>query len=486
MQTQTVTVTVEPVRTPRPTVLPTALPMLRVMDLAQAEAPRSMGELRSGIQAVSEAPQGVLDGAANQAYLVGWRIFRVIDISAPTRPRELISWGIDSLVAPALFGDRVLLSDSLRLRNLDLRTPMVPREAGSLELPPWRVADLQTVVPGRVAVALPDFGIRFLDLQHPAAPSEAATLPLSRLRAMRVLTGAGPPLMYLLDGADFVVVNPLDATTPREIGRLRLAQVSVNGNFGRNRLAVTGGIAVLAVESGGLLLVDVADPARPQLVGRYAGCIAEQVVALPSGFVATYCTNTSQLQLVDLRAPRQPRRAAIVGLAGWPMVAVGDFIYLLGSSEPVLDARDPRRPRLLDVDVSIGGMDGEVVGELLYTAGRDVRVYDIREPGAPRLLDTIVVPSLNGLDSNEQALAVDGDSLLVGDSIGTGLTVMVRSAASPEVPDATPTPTAPASASPSSTPVHATGSPSPGSTVTPSATLRPDRQRVVLPWTNRP
>jgi hypothetical protein len=174
-----------------------------------------------------------------------------------------------------------------------------------------------------------------------------------------------------------------------------------------------GRLAYLSYWDLGMIVLDVSEPARPRLLGRFAepqeaegnthsvaiahngelGLVADETLAPPWG----------HLRLVDLQHPAEPVQIGMFETPNSNAGRAGGPLTWYSIHHPLVDDRDPNRAYLA-----------------WFSDG--VRVVDIRNGSAPVELESWVPPS-NPL---VWSVALMGDLLLVGD-INNGLYVLRRS-----------------------------------------------------------
>jgi len=132
----------------------------------------------------------------------------------------------------------------------------------------------------------------------------------------------------------------------------------------------------------GLQVIDIADPAHPQLIGeRIMPASGEQMYVLDSAYVALLARNScgwwsgdaeNRLVILDVTG-EQPEVAATVGVRGYIQESrlVGQALYV--SSQVYEQKAGPR-------------------GETFWEWGSMVTSYDLKDPSAPILKDQIWVP----------------------------------------------------------------------------------------------
>jgi hypothetical protein len=476
------TVTPRPTRSAPPTPYNTPAPYLRVLDLA-ALPPQPLGELRDGVQASAAA----VDGPARRAYVLPGGALRIIELDDPTGPLERVAMGTNARVAPVRIGEHLLLLERQQLRRLDTERLPLPADTALLDLPSWQVADVEALAPGLAVVVEPHLGLRVVDHRDAERPQVLSVYPVPDLRSISVPAGSGR--VYMLDGADLVVLALADGRTLREVSRRQLGpevNANVKARYVPDRIDVAGGMALVALGGGGLQLVDLTE-VPPVPVGRATGCRALQVTAFGAGFAALLCPLGSELQVFDVRDVRQPRQVAVIPIPSTVRrsLAVGKFLYLADDPPLLLDLREPSQPRVVDGVLGAERIDdAKAFGDEVYALGDTVKVFDVTQPDRPKPLATIVVPRVPPVNATVAlaALALDEDRLLVGDTEGAGLTVMVPRDWRP-VPTHEPTPT-----HLPPTPTRPTQTPTASATVPATAppTAAPPDHRLWLPWSRKP
>jgi hypothetical protein len=456
------------VPTPTPTAAPTGGPYLRVVDVADLRGPKQVGEIRGEAWDGWTAYGGVtLDADRRLAYVLGSSgSLRVVDYADPAVP--VVRSEIPSIAGlprdgPVVVPGHVLvLEQGSLLRALDVRTPAAPREAGRTYLPTWQVSDI--LGGGTLALAVEGLRAHLLDLSDRANPRELGTLPAHDLRGLAL---DGDERVWLLDGRDLVTLDLREPASPREVDRQRILSASARFVYSPGRLARSGELLLVAGGEDGLLVMDLADPDRPRLVGRRGACQQALAVAgIDAATVVARCEGGT-LELLDVRDPAAPTLLSTVTGISSRLLARDGFLYVVESRLQVLDVRDPARPQWREEAFLDGPYtDAELAGDVIFAAGTAVDVLDLSVPGSPIRVARVPVPSLDPELPSLTAIGRVGDDLLVGVPGGAGLTVLVKRRLLPRV-----------------TPVTPTTSPTPSRT--PSPTGFPSADWVLLPSVHR-
>lgn len=211
-----------------------------IVDVNEPRAPR----MRGGYLAQQGVFQARFD--SHYGYNIGtWRfslccqgaVFEVYDLADPDAPKQVASNGFqfggyyDSAVeAPLVY---LVGYDALGL----------PRGAAGLT-----IVDTSSAAP---------FVVRSAN-----SPSGAAN---------RVRVAGGIVLVYAAGGADIQLIDAHDPAAPAARGTLSIAGAIVD-------VQTAAGYAYIALRDGAMLIADVRDPAKPQIVGRHT--LAAQPLAL--------------------------------------------------------------------------------------------------------------------------------------------------------------------------------------------------------------
>lgn len=180
-------------------------------------------------------------------------------------------------------------------------------------------------------------------------------------------------------------------------------------------IAVDGDYAFITASSSGLQVVDISDPANPQLVGSLLtpGFASEVVVSGNHAYVADY---SGDLQVVDVSNPALPFLAGTYSTPGnVDGIAVdGDLAFLADENFglSIVDVADPTNPTFVGFLDTAGSARGiSVDGDLAFLAdgGNGLLVIDIRVPAAPVVIGSYNTPGL------AYGVVAEGNLVLVAD-----------------------------------------------------------------------
>jgi hypothetical protein len=158
-------------------------------------------------------------------------------------------------------------------------------------------------------------------------------------------------------------------------------------------VALAGDLAYIADGAGGLLIVSVAAPGEPLVVGSVGTAGTARRVAVVGSY-ALVASGSAGLQVVDVSEPSAPVvvTGLSVGASVHDLVVRGGLAYLgTGSGLAVVDVADPADPSVVGALTTPGGGTGVAVdGPVAYLSGGSagLRVIDVGDPGAPVLRST--------------------------------------------------------------------------------------------------
>jgi len=229
-------------------------------------------------------------------------------------------------------------------------------------------------------------GLRIVDVSDPARPIEVASYNTTG-NLMEVLRIGEKHLLAALYGDEGgLEVIELDGRGAPLMGRSELTGLSIAD------LALAEPYAYLAAMESGLRILEVSNPEHLVEVGSYraSGLVDEVVVANGYAFVSLRHPDESEMQVIDVSTPHNPRlvgtfplNEVLVGLAtGRGTVLVGDWV----GNVRIIDVSDPSNPTLLTEFKARGRIsDVQIVGDTAYIAARSggLQVVDLSDPRRP-------------------------------------------------------------------------------------------------------
>jgi PKD repeat protein len=379
-----------------------------------------------------------VDGVAHDVAIHGTLAFvaeqytglRVVDVADPSNPVSVAV--IEDLdhsfrVAVTEDGATVYLSNYFEgFHVIDVSDHLAPQVTGFVELSSYTI-DLE-VDGASLYVANRGYGMRVFDIADPAAPVEVATVnPDGENQSVSVRDGlaylgnydAGLRLVDVAIPGEAEEIGFIDGTPEAKGAAVqgslahlpgggrqvildlarpdRPVEVSVSEIPGYLRRAVVDDRYVYAADAtGGLRVIDIADPARPEAVGFVDTPDAVDVVKVGSTvYLATY---DDGVRVVDVETPTVPTiLGSLGGFHTGFMANAGGVLFVPEYNVGVhlVDVSTPTAP------TEVGLVDGvnpigrpEVSGDMLYVAdtSQGIRVYDIANPRAPVEIGTIDGP----------------------------------------------------------------------------------------------
>ncbi len=208
---------------------------------------------------VAEAPTKALQVVGSNLFVAAWgRGVQVLDISDPAHPRWKGGWNPRQCpVGIHVVGDYAFVANRTSgLSVLDVRNPANPVLVGSVRYS----GDAMAInVAGRYAyVADYPKGFRIIDVQNPAQPVVLGGGSLPQGANSVHVVGDYACFTEPMGLHIFDVRDPLD---PKPVGSPKIM-----GQY--SRVQIVGQHAFVAAGQGGLLILDLTDPASPQPVDR--------------------------------------------------------------------------------------------------------------------------------------------------------------------------------------------------------------------------
>jgi len=242
----------------------------------------------------------------------------------------------------------------------------------------------------RLCVADGQGGLLIYDASSPAAPSLIGSVP-GDIRAVAPL---GDKAVCLDWQAGLLIVDLDPMAVVGQVSQLRLCQA----------LAVSGSIAYVADELGGLFVVDLKGQTAPQVVGQTQLASPAQALVVAGDRVAA-AIGSAGMQLIDVSNPSQPVPCAAIPLAGECVdLAVNDLgVYVADPLFGVYDFKLPDRCQIWRrraISMGMTPLDVAVDGNEAYVAGGTLGLFswNMANPTPPN--------NLVHLEGDVQAVAV--------------------------------------------------------------------------------
>lgn len=379
---------------------------LRVVDVSDPTAPAEVGGFATPGPAWGVATVG------STAYVAAWDGLHILDISNPQRPAAIGFYSTpDAILDLTVIGDIAYLAEAFSpidspvekggLRLVDVADPahleeisfypMNPLHVDSFEAPDApRGAQSVAVAGGRAYIAYRterQGGLRILDVLDPAQPREIGDYRdyvyyVSDVAVVEDPSpAAGQIYAYLATGVNMGLLV-LDVSDP---ARPEVLADDVPG-WARD-LAVVGDTLLIADEAGGLQIADISDPAHPTGTGSYTtlGDARGIVVSDDRAYVTD---GLRDLWIVDVSDPARPAQADVLTSPGsiFDVSEAASLAYVAAETEGllVLDVSDAAHLTQISAYDTPGLAYGvDVAGAHVYVADGQLQVLDITEPTAP-------------------------------------------------------------------------------------------------------
>ena len=256
--------------------------------------------------------------------------------------------------------------------------------------------------------------------------------------------------LYVIGGGKLSIFDVSDPQSPRATGTI--------GGLGHVRqLCVRRGIAYVTAREDGLFLVDVATPAKMQVLSHYDTIELATGIAV-SGDVALVACRTAGVELVDVSTPEKPVHLSTVRTGEAQSVAVRDGILYAGvwaTGELVTcDVSKPRAPAVLARAALDGYGDGvDVRGDYCYVAtghhsrslphrvpadpgygrGHGLEILDVSDPQRPQFVGRVKFPPLYRLGMDMWSVTATDRYAFVADTYNGVFVVDLAEPSEPRV-----------------------------------------------------
>ncbi|MEO0108400.1 MAG: hypothetical protein ABIK62_04430 [candidate division WOR-3 bacterium] len=312
----------------------------------------------------------------------------------------------------------------------DLRNPRTPVIRGRVFRPgesngAWRDGNL-------VAVADRWYGMSLVDVTDIRNPVERGSLALSGWPRRVVLRDS---LAYVANYDGLAIVSVTDPDHPVQLGQL-------NTSYYTYELVVKDTIAYVAEREwnpyhGNLLVMSIADPRNPRLLGTYpvagAGC---EAVTYPGGnhvYVVCQGWSLNEFAVVSIADPANPFRVSGCNINGYPIgvACARDYAYVLTTSPTsnlqVLSVADTLNPQVVSTvplpysPRAVFVQEPWLLVSFYYYGGG---LFDISNPATPALryvFNTTGNPFGMYLDLDQNLYIADAHSLVLARIVLSGV-----------------------------------------------------------------
>lgn len=352
--------------------------------------------------------------------------FRILDLADPARPQVLGSY----TVSGGFYVSSIVVSGNIAyftfyfagayvpavayMHIIDVANPTTPKLLGE-QAPTGQVIAGQY----RYRVSLSPVGpatLHIADIRQPLAPVEVATLTLGEIDYTASITVHGAVGYIAAGQTGLLIVDLANPAAPVLVGR----STPVSEPLIQSDFAVAGTYAYMTTDLG-LQVIDLSRPSLPTPVASIPGHFDKIVVANQYAYVAdsgTALPNAHVLHVFDISNPAAPVEVGSIGELNIGSLAVaGTTVYIGWSDLTILDVSNPAMPRIrsqLDLPEFQFPNDIAVAGKYAYLSGDSgFRVVDVANPDAPTLAGSL---QSQGFEYRH-GIAVDGVHAYAGKKI---------------------------------------------------------------------
>jgi len=370
-------------------------------------------------------------GAYNKVYVkgnyaycaAGYAGLDIINIANPANPQKVGNYETPGYTFDVTVkGNYAYAADGqIGLQVIDISSPSSPQLIGTCDTP-GSCAGLY--VYGNYAyVADGDSGLQIINISTPATMNVVGNFPIAhRTNGVFVVGNYAYVIMGEWDSeidetfGGLIILDILNPALPQQVGSLNLpcaTGIYVLGNYAF--LSITAGEIS---SGGGLAIIDVTNPSSPVKVKLLNELYTSYTDIDIKGNYA-YCVGGQNLgvTIIDIGNPTNPTFRGSIEIPGWGygVHTVGNYAYVASGSNGlrVFNVSDRTNPVLAGTYDNSGIMEHlRVSGNYAYTGENDnggLQVIDISTPASPTL-----VGNYNDPDTNMRGLFVKGKYAYAG------------------------------------------------------------------------
>lgn len=345
--------------------------------------------------------------AGNFAYItVGTSGLSIVDVSNSAAPALVstidVASGSSSAVAVAVSGGFAYVANgSVGLHIVDVRTPTVPLLVQTIDTV-GNVVDVAVagnyayIADSDTGVIRDGFGFKVVDISNPATASVVANIAASD-SPIRVSLDTANGLAYVAEfDAGVLIIDIANPTAPFVIGTTDMPsnmRAVAAGDDGRAYALVSGPAPTLQI-------VDVANPTSPVRVGFFATGLPSTSIGGRTAKVAgdfAYISRNARLAVVNVSNPAAPVLTGSADTSGGNVLdieLVGNLAYVGTSGMlDIFEISNPNVPALFgSADIDANGNGVEVSGNFAFVAAGRLKVVNVANPAAPVVVTTLTLP----------------------------------------------------------------------------------------------
>jgi hypothetical protein len=235
---------------------------------------------------------------------------RIYDVgSNPDSPSLLGTLGqLDASANDVLVDGSYAYVCAGRLYVVDVSTPASPALAGAVSLTHGGYGQMAKSGQYVFAGGYYDNGISVVDVSTPTAPREVGTYAMSTERAYSVVASGTHLYVGAYDGSSYAsTIRILSVATPTNLSLV--GSLAMPGTYSPvYGLQLVGSTLYAALNSEGLYIIDVSNPASPVTVGSLKSRPNQAMSVLVQGSYAYVADGQDgSVQTIDISAPASPR-----------------------------------------------------------------------------------------------------------------------------------------------------------------------------------
>jgi hypothetical protein len=319
---------------------------------------------------------------------------------------------------------------------IDISDPASPRIVAGCETG----GDAKNVeVKGNYAYVMNTYnGLKVFDISNPADPKEIGSYDGNDLNSITISGN----YLYLLSSGDYYKMQILDISNPAvpTLKGTYVPKEASDSYYNLYDVVVEGNYAYLVLDYfdfmlweyvGRMHVIDISNPAVPQLKGSYTGLNSPRNIAIKEN-VAFVCDSTNGLVIVDVSDPQGPVLIDSDTDRDYNRIKInGNYAYVSFSGEgiEIFDVTDPGAPST----VAIYGADHaysqlHVANDNVYIAAnwKGLQIVGVSNPAAPAAVGAY------DHSSNPTGIYVKGNYAFIVDNNIPGIRILdVSSPATP-------------------------------------------------------
>lgn len=362
---------------------------LEVLDITEPRRPLRIGGVYTpsfpGGEMAAETDVLVRDGYAYITatnYQLDDGILQIVDLANPSAPVSTAHLVFDGRVTGLAVRDGYAYL-SIReggVKIFDVRNPYSPVQVGGFFID-GITGDVAAGYDNNLIYAVNENSMRIIDVSAPASPVLVGSYTLTDNDIGCVAIGENGEYAFIGGYGGLVTVDITDPASPRETNFYRLPYV--------HNIKIENNTAY--VSASGLRLLDIASPSSPRELAYWSGSFNVFDVAMAKGYVylASYGKGLSILDISDKTDPKDIGAYDQVSEYVFGVTARDSMIYTMHSfSVFIIDAGNASFPDLTGKSNYVGSNPNSIIlrDQYAYHASvTGVRILDISNPRQPEI-----------------------------------------------------------------------------------------------------